>query len=323
MANALRGGAEAGAAARGHDFGGTHAREFVERERPGRRAGELGGAEFAGGEIERGDAYGPDIVFAGSGYAGEPLAFAGVECGVDCGARGEDTRDFAADDGLGGLGILHLLAEGDAVALSQKALEVGASRVVGNSAHGDGLGLVARGEGELKLARGDDGVLVKELVEVAEAEEEQSVGVRILGGAVLPHDWGEVALGGGFEGFGGETHALVSERSEYRTRSIGAFAFGRLAETFPAPYTYRMIEIPMTEAQFAAATQRLRTNGIELAGTTGTLNKDGVTAKYTYAAGKLVVEIVDRPSLLPLSLIEGKLQAYLEQSVAYDSSKSI
>jgi hypothetical protein len=84
-----------------------------------------------------------------------------------------------------------------------------------------------------------------------------------------------------------------------------------------------MIEIPMTEAQFAAATQRLHTNGIELAGTTGTLSKDGVTAKYVYGEGKLVVEIVDRPFLLPLSLIEGKLQAYLEQSVAYDSSKSL
>ncbi len=44
-----------------------------------------------------------------------------------------------------------------------------------------------------------------------------------------------------------------------------------------------MIEIPMTETQFAAATQRLRTNGIELTGTSGTLSKDGVTAKYTYA----------------------------------------
>jgi hypothetical protein len=84
-----------------------------------------------------------------------------------------------------------------------------------------------------------------------------------------------------------------------------------------------MIEIPMTEAQFAAATQRLHTNGIELAGTTGTLSKDGVTAKYVYGEGTLVVEIVDRPFLLPLSLIEGKLQAYLEQSVAYDSSKSL
>ncbi len=81
-----------------------------------------------------------------------------------------------------------------------------------------------------------------------------------------------------------------------------------------------MIEIPMSEAQFAAATQRLRANGIELAGTTGTLSKDGVTAKYVYGKGKLAVEILDRPFMLPISLIEGKLQAYLEQSVASDSN---
>jgi hypothetical protein len=83
-----------------------------------------------------------------------------------------------------------------------------------------------------------------------------------------------------------------------------------------------MIEIPMSETQFAAATERLRANGIELAGTTGTLSKDGVTAKYVYGEGKLAVEIVDRPFMLPISLIEGKLQSYLEQSIAYDSSKA-
>lgn len=79
-----------------------------------------------------------------------------------------------------------------------------------------------------------------------------------------------------------------------------------------------MIEIPMSEEQFAAAAQRLRSTGIELTGHTGTLSKDGVSAKYTYGEGKLVVEVVDRPSLLPLSLIEGKLRSYLEQSVAYN-----
>jgi glutamate racemase len=83
-----------------------------------------------------------------------------------------------------------------------------------------------------------------------------------------------------------------------------------------------MIKVPMTEPQFAAATQRLRANGIELTGTNGTLSKDGVTAKYTYADGKLAVEVLDRPFLLPLSLIESKLQAYLEQSVAYDAGKA-
>lgn len=83
-----------------------------------------------------------------------------------------------------------------------------------------------------------------------------------------------------------------------------------------------MIEIPMSATQFAAAAERLRTNGIELNGTNGTLSKDGVTARYTYADEKLAVEILDRPSFLPLSLIEGRLRSYLEQSVAYDLKKA-
>jgi hypothetical protein len=78
----------------------------------------------------------------------------------------------------------------------------------------------------------------------------------------------------------------------------------------------------MSDHQFAAATQRLRTNGIDLIGPTGTLTKDGVTAKYTHANGTLTVEILDRPMLLPLSLIEGRLKSYLEQSVAYDADRS-
>jgi hypothetical protein len=78
----------------------------------------------------------------------------------------------------------------------------------------------------------------------------------------------------------------------------------------------------MSETQFAAATQRLRSNGIEMSGRDGTLTKDGVTARYSYADATLSVEILDRPFLLPLSLIEGKLRAYLEQSVAYDASRS-
>ena len=83
-----------------------------------------------------------------------------------------------------------------------------------------------------------------------------------------------------------------------------------------------MISIPMSDAQFAAATQRLRSNGIELTGPSGTLSKDGVTAKYDHANGVLKVEILDRPQFLPVSLIEGRLQSYLEQSIAYDANRS-
>ena len=83
-----------------------------------------------------------------------------------------------------------------------------------------------------------------------------------------------------------------------------------------------MIQVPMSDSQFLSATERLRANGIHLNGPTGTLTKDGITASYTHAEGKLSIEIIDRPSLLPLSLIEAKLQSYLEQSVAYDAGKS-
>ncbi len=77
-----------------------------------------------------------------------------------------------------------------------------------------------------------------------------------------------------------------------------------------------MIEVPMTDAQFASATRRLLQNGIELAGPSGTLSKDGVTASYEHADGMLRIKILEKPFLLPQSLIEGRLKAYLEQSVA-------
>jgi hypothetical protein len=84
----------------------------------------------------------------------------------------------------------------------------------------------------------------------------------------------------------------------------------------------RMIQLPMTEAQFATATRRLGQNGIELTGRSGTLTKDGITAQYTYDGKQLSIEITDRPFFLPLSLIEGRLQAYLDQSVALDQSRA-
>ena len=77
-----------------------------------------------------------------------------------------------------------------------------------------------------------------------------------------------------------------------------------------------MIEVPMTDAQFAAATRRLAANGIALTGASGTLSKDGVTARYEHANDTLRITILDKPFLLPESLIEGRLKAYLEQSLA-------
>lgn len=76
-----------------------------------------------------------------------------------------------------------------------------------------------------------------------------------------------------------------------------------------------MIEVPMTDAQFATASQRLREHGIELSGPSGTLSQQGVTARYQHADGKLSIEILDKPFFMPESLIESRLKAYVEQSL--------
>jgi hypothetical protein len=77
-----------------------------------------------------------------------------------------------------------------------------------------------------------------------------------------------------------------------------------------------MLSFPMTDAQFAAASTRLRAAGIEFSGPSGILTKDGITARYAHADGNLTVEIIDKPFLLPLSLIESKLQSYIQESLA-------
>lgn len=76
-----------------------------------------------------------------------------------------------------------------------------------------------------------------------------------------------------------------------------------------------MIEVPLTEAQFAAAAERLRANGVDLADRTGTLSRDGVTARYNYSNEKLTIEILDKPFFLPLSLIESQMRSYIQKGL--------
>jgi hypothetical protein len=77
-----------------------------------------------------------------------------------------------------------------------------------------------------------------------------------------------------------------------------------------------MIEVPLTEAQFAAASERLRAYGVELVGSSGTLSREGVTARYSYANEKLTIEVLDKPFFLPLSLIESQMRSYIQKGLA-------
>src|SRR5208337_3154798 len=160
----------------------------------GASAGEFGGKEFAGREIDKGetDSGLRDIVSSGS----EEIVFAGIEDGdVGGGAGGDDTGDFASNQLFAGPGLLHLFADGDFEAGADEAGKVSVGGVVRNAAHGNGLALfaIAGGERDLEFAGGDDGVFVEEFVEIAEAEEQESVGVAGFNRVVLLHE-----RGGGF-----------------------------------------------------------------------------------------------------------------------------
>lgn len=77
-----------------------------------------------------------------------------------------------------------------------------------------------------------------------------------------------------------------------------------------------MIEVPLTEAQFAAASQRLKGYGVNITGTSGTLSRDGITARYTYANNLLTIEIIEKPFFLPASAIESQMRNYIQKGLA-------
>lgn len=77
-----------------------------------------------------------------------------------------------------------------------------------------------------------------------------------------------------------------------------------------------MIEVPLTEAQFAAASQRLQAYGVNLTGATGTLSRDGIEARYNYANGVLTIEIIKKPFFLPTSAIETQMRSYIQKGLA-------
>jgi hypothetical protein len=77
-----------------------------------------------------------------------------------------------------------------------------------------------------------------------------------------------------------------------------------------------MIEVPLTEAQFAAASQRLQAYGVNLAGSSGTLSRDGITARYNYANNLLTIEVIEKPFFLPISVIESQMRSYIQKGLA-------
>ncbi len=169
--------------------------QHLARLEPGKLAGEIAragrrGDQLAGRDVERGQCIARlAVVFRRRAeQRGEEVVGAGIEQGL-LGERagGDQPHHVAAHHRLGtalpGLGrVLDLLAHRDPPAGRDQALEIVVGGMDRHAAHRD-VGaqmLAALGQGDAERARGDFGVLEEQLVEIAHAVEQETVGIGRL-----------------------------------------------------------------------------------------------------------------------------------------------
>ncbi|MBA7672525.1 hypothetical protein ES703_80702 [subsurface metagenome] len=151
--------------------------------------GKLGGGELAGGDIDIGDAH---PLLAPDQADQVVVALAVEQAGLDHRARGHQTDDLALHQAFGFAGFGHLLADGDLVATADEPRQVVVQSVIGDARHGHAMALahISGGEDNLQLAGSQLGVFVKGLVEIAQAEEDNRLGVLSFDFEVLAADGG-------------------------------------------------------------------------------------------------------------------------------------
>ncbi|SNS99929.1 hypothetical protein SAMN05421770_103402 [Granulicella rosea] len=75
------------------------------------------------------------------------------------------------------------------------------------------------------------------------------------------------------------------------------------------------MEFPMSAEEFAAKAKQLaETQGITLTGNQGKISRSGVTASYLYEAGKLKVEILEKPFFVSTDYCEEQLRNWIQKS---------
>ncbi len=162
--------------------------EFVAEPLLGLVPSELGGAEFSGRDVHVREPDQRRVRRVGNGR--QEIVLLGFEnLQIRGCARRDHADDVAAHEFFPGARFFQLFAQRDFVSRAKQPGDVALGGVMRNAAHGDGLALfaVAGGQSDLQLAGGNDGVLVKEFVEIAQAEQDQRMRVALLDGLVLPH----------------------------------------------------------------------------------------------------------------------------------------
>ena len=71
------------------------------------------------------------------------------------------------------------------------------------------------------------------------------------------------------------------------------------------------MQVAMTEEQFTALAARAKTQGIELAGREGAIDKMGVKARWRFDGAMLTVDVLEKPFFMSKEAVEEKLRAAL------------
>ena len=111
---------------------------------------------------------------------------------LDDGTGGDDPHHLPLDQPLGGGGILHLLADRDLISLGHQAGDIGFAGMEGYAAHRRPflLPAVLAREHQLEFLRRDLRVVEKHLIEVAQPEKQQALGMLGFDLEILPHHRG-------------------------------------------------------------------------------------------------------------------------------------
>ncbi len=176
------------------DLGGAQAGQLGTQQARDVSTVELGGGKLTGGDVDIGNA---SLLLLLNNRAKVVVALSGEQSRLDQGAGGDHTHHLARENSFDRL-VTDLLADGDMVALLDQAGEVVFGGVMGNAGHGNAgaLGDGAGGEEEIQLTGSGFGILVEGLVKIAEAKEEDGVGILALDLEILFADGGDVVVWG-------------------------------------------------------------------------------------------------------------------------------
>ena len=174
-----------------HEFlaQGIIAADFTEFERAG---GDIQDSDADAGGRRAGLGGGERIECSEEIVAGvRELAF------VEGGAGGDDAGYGAFDDAFGGARVFDLVADSDAAIVAQEAADVDLGGVIRDAAHGHIFTFLgaAASEREIQQFSGFDGIVVEHLIEIAEAEHEDGMGMLLFDGLILAHHGSEFITG--------------------------------------------------------------------------------------------------------------------------------